>query len=346
MNGDSALGLLLNLIRTQSRPALWVLDEHGAGEMTAAANPTVTVITNRFDVAEQLRSRGWNAQFSDYDFPGIRASSIETLFFRIAKEKPVVHHVFNAAANLLTPNGQLIIAGTKQQGIKTYAKTAAARLGGEMHSKKHGENYLAVITRGARPGAPLDDKDYTALRPEITEGALTYFSKPGLYGWDQIDAGSEFLAQHLSEFCTNQTPSRILDLGCGYGYLSVQAHRLFAPQRLVATDNNAAAILACRRNFLQHKIQGEVIPDNCAHSITERFDLVICNPPFHQGFATERDLTEAFVAAAHRLCAPHGTAAFVVNAFIPIERCAASHFKHIVCIANNSRFKLIKFSNH
>ncbi len=344
MNADSALGLLFNLIRAADRPALWVLDEHGAGALTASANAQVAVVTNRFDVAEQMQARGWHARFSDYDFSAFEPASIATMFFRLAKEKPVVHHVFNAAARLLAPNGQLFIVGAKQQGIKTYAKTAATRLGGEMQLKKHGENYLAVITRGAAPGASLDDKDYAMLRPAIDDNGQSYFSKPGLYGWDKIDAGSAFLAEHLTEFCANDPPARILDLGCGYGYLSIKAHQLFKPQRLVATDNNAAALLACKKNFSQFAIEGEVIADDCARHIKERFDLLICNPPFHQGFGTERDLTETFVAAAHRLCAPHGAAAFVVNAFIPLERHTENHFPHITCIAHDGRFKLIKMS--
>lgn len=345
MNGDSALDRVFNLVRAHTRPALWVLDEHGAGDMTASANAHIAVVSNRFDVAAQLRAGGWNVEFCDYDFSAFQPARLETIFFRIAKEKAVVHHVFNTAAELLQLNGQLIIAGTKQQGIKTYAKTAGTRLGGTVNIKKHGDDYLAVITRGAQPGMPLDDKDYAMLRPAIDDDGRSYFSKPGLYGWDKIDAGSAFLAEHLAGFCARNNPTRILDLGCGYGYLSIQAQRIFAPQRIVATDNNAAALLACKKNFSQFAIEGEVIADDCARHIDERFDLVICNPPFHQGFATERDLTESFAAAARRLCAPHGAAAFVVNAFIPIERCAETHFRHITCIANDGRFKLVRMSN-
>ncbi len=342
MSGDPAFALLLPLIAAQRAPALWVLDEHGVGTEALAPNASVAVLSNRVDVAQAMGAAGWDAHFSDFDFSPWPEQGLDAVFLRLAKEKPVVHHVVNAAAGRLAPGGRLLLTGGKQQGIKSYAQHAARCLGGELLYKKTGAAYLAVITRGPAPAAPLDDKVYPLLRPAVREDELLFFSKPGLYGWDKVDEGSALLVRHLAALAGERTPRSVCDLGCGYGYLSVHAQRLFAPQRIVASDNNAAAVAACARNLAAQGAAAEVRAADCGEGIDERFDLVLCNPPFHQGFGVERDLTARFVAAARRLTAGDGMALFVTNAFIPIERIARAHFRTVTTVAENGRFKLVR----
>ncbi len=341
MSGDKALALLYPAIRAQRQAAVWVLDEHGAGGGAGSSNDAVTILSNRFDVADEMARAGWTARFSDVDFSRWGEAALDAVFLRLAKEKALVHHVINEAARCLVAGGRLVLSGGKQQGIKTYAQHAAERLAGPLDFSKRGGEYLAVIRRGAvAAGEPLDDRDYPRLRPVVTDADLTFFSKPGLYGWDKVDEGSALLVEHLGEF-TRQAAS-ICDLGCGYGYLSLHALRRFAPQRLLATDNNAAALAACGMNLQPYAPRAEVAASDCADGIDERFELVLCNPPFHQGFGVERDLTERFVAAARRLTAPDGSAAFVTNSFIPIERVAEHYFRRVTRVADTGRFKLTR----
>lgn len=336
MSQDAALSLLFPLLRAQTAPALWVLDEHGGGTGMPLPNSQVAVLSNRVDVSEAMCGAGWAAQFSDFDFTPWPAGSLDAVFFRVAKEKPVVHHVINAAAERLAPGGRLLLSGAKQQGIKTYARHAAVRLGGALEFKKMGHQYLAVVRRGSAVGAALDDRDYMTLRPAVSDGVLSYLTKPGLYGWDKVDAGSALLMAHLP----GDAPQTVLDLGCGYGYLSVQAWQRLRPQRVIASDNNAAALIACRANFAAHGIAGKVVAADCGAGIEGAFDLVLCNPPFHQGFGVERDLTERFVVAARRLTATDGQALFVTNAFLSIEKVARRHYAQVLTLADDGRFRV------
>ena len=127
MSQDSALNLLLDMLRSEREPCLWIADEHVAGIQQIPVNPVVEVISNRFDVADALSKQGWNSQFSDLDFSHLDDQSFTTVYFRLAKEKPLVNHVINQASRLLKPGGRLIISGEKQQGIKTYAKKAGQK---------------------------------------------------------------------------------------------------------------------------------------------------------------------------------------------------------------------------
>ncbi len=340
MSRDNALTLLLDMLRSEYEPSLWIADEHVAG-IQIAVNPALEVLSNRFDVAEALSKQGWRSGFSDLDFSHITDGTLTSVYFRLAKEKPMVNHVINQAARVLKTGGRLMISGDKQQGIKTYAKKAGQCLVGQVEIKKHGNHYLASITRSQQPAVLLDEQNYPVLRTALGYKGMGISSKPGQFGWNKLDKGSLLLAQQLNENPINR-PGTILDLGCGYGLLSLLAHGWWPDAEITATDNNAAALSSCQQNFTQHGITGSVIADNCASSITKRHDLVLCNPPFHQGFVVEHDLTEQFIATAFRLCKPTGCALFVVNAFIPLERIAKQYFKQQQLLDNDGQFKLFK----
>lgn len=299
------------------------------------------VITNRYNIFTVIQQTGNLHHFSDFDFSHIKEESLQRIYYRTSKEKPVVHHIINAAARLLETGGELIIAGEKQQGIQTYIKKAEQRLGNKAVVTKDGPARIGIIQKKS-VGEILDDNDYTILRQAISTDDIPFYSKPGVFGWNKIDQGSEFLASYLNILAIKD--HRLLDLGCGYGYLSVMAQK-YSPAVTHATDNNAAALLACKKNFDVHNITGEVIADHIGASLTPGYDVVLCNPPFHQGFDVERGLTINFVAASACLLTRQGQALFVTNSFIALEKVAARYFDNVKVIADNKQFKLVLLRN-
>lgn len=321
MARTSPFALLLPLLQA---PACLLIADENLGDADFAALPTTTaVISNRFDIARAAEQAGFTTHFNDFDFTVFAPASFKRICYRIAKEKPVAHHVINQARALLADDGELILAGGQQEGIRTYADKAGTYFGGVPTVEKHGAWYLARIAKTAgATSAPLDDSDYATLRPIARAGEKFIHSKPGLFGWDKIDQGSALLAEVLAEFCATTRPHNLLDLGCGYGYLALVAAGQ-GVRGIVATDNCAAALLACRRNFADFAVAGKVIAADCADAIAERFDAIVCNPPFHRGFASDMQLAARFVAATARLLSPKGQALFVVARGVPLAKLAA-----------------------
>jgi 16S rRNA (guanine1207-N2)-methyltransferase len=110
----------------------------------------------------------------------------------------------------------------------------------------------------------------------------------------------------------------------------------------VATDNNAAALLACQANFAAQGVNGTVVAGNCGDGLDQRFDALLCNPPFHRGFTHHGDLTEQFLVAIARLLSARGRALVVVNRFIPVLRLAEKHFRQRRLYAENSSFQVFE----
>lgn len=317
-----------------SQPGLLLADEQCIE--TPARHDALQVITNRVDVRQRFADAGFSCALSDFALEAAPAR----VYYRLSKEKALVHYLINQTLARLPMGGQLLLAGDKSDGFKTYYQKACALVDSARSARKvAGGAYLGVIEKRVEPSAKLDDSDYTTLIDIAPADHPRLLSKPGIYGWKKIDRGSALLIESLATVLEGrEAPSSVLDLGCGYGYLSVMASRLLPRARVVATDNNVTALKACEANFAEHGMGGACVAADCAEGINEQFDLVLCNPPFHKGFDVHGDLTKAFLSAAARRLKAGGSALFVVNQFIGLEQKAASSFARCRLLAAREGF--------
>lgn len=342
MAGDVAFDVLLPYLQDGIGKTLWVADEAALAAVKAVPPMLqLSIVSNRYDVFVAAQSVGHQAFFSDFDFLVFEQSSYARIVYRLSKEKAVVHHVINCAVDLLAQQGELILAGVKTDGAKTYLDKCK-KIFGNGGAQKCGTAYLGVFQKAVPVlEAALDDRHYTQLRLIRAEG-LDFCSKPGAFGWDRIDEGSALLVSVLDNFLAQEKhkPQSLLDLGCGYGYLTLMTRHL-ALQHRVATDNCAAALQAMRTNAEHYSLAMDVVASDAGNAVQGMFDLVLCNPPFHRGTAVADDLTEHFLQQAARLLRVQGVAVFVVNAFIPLEKKAAAYFSAIERLMNNGSYKVL-----
>lgn len=344
---DWVIGNLATHPSTNTTPLIWCTDENALNAIPSLPHTNVRLFTNRWDIAEQARLHALTTEFSDFDFSALQESTIAGFFYRISKEKPLVHHILNHAWRCLMVEGTLYLAGFKNDGIKTYVEKIAQRMGCEKAISKQGQIYTAKLVKKAPFHAEqqLDTNDYSRARPIATDSGLLLVSKPGLFGWNKIDAGSELLIGELPKVLANlPSPRSALDLGCGYGYLTVAAAGAAGTasiEQWILTDNNAGALALAAQNLANNHIRGDVVAGDAGSTIRDKVDLILCNPPFHQGFSLDADLTDKFLASAKRLLGPNGLALFVVNQFIPLERKAAPLFRRVEKLLDNGSFKVI-----
>jgi len=348
---DPALNLLAPHLSNITEPTLWYADENTLPLCKSTpSNPLLSVITNRFDIFQQLQKRNIKVIFSDFVSEQYQLSQApKKIFYRVSKEKSLVHFLINQAKNIVADEGSLIISGLKNEGIKTYGDKTTKILNARGKLKKHGAAYSGEYQLSKNEKKALEDQNYSEIQkikaPALEHGF--FYSKPGVFGWDKIDQGSELLLQSFSEAMKNQENKKektILDLGCGYGWLSLTIDK-YGFKHITSTDNNAAALLCATKNATQMQTPTEIVASNCADTINHTFDIVLCNPPFHRGFQHHQDLTELFLKQTRNHLKPSGTAFFVVNSFIDIENTAKPFFKSVQTIKKDKSFKVLQLSN-
>lgn len=336
---SSAEQLIDQALANASLATLLIIDENI--DLRQIRHTPNHAITNRFDQYTLACSKGWNCSFNDYVWPKDCQGQF-TLVYRVSKEKAVIEHLMAQAQKFLTSGSEVILVGHKGEGIKTISKRAQQRLAGTRQEQKvSGDLWQATLSVDPSKQTATVDDSYDQIHAIATLGERILHAKPGIFGWQKLDQGSSLLLDSLPRIIGRPLPLNdrsILDLGCGAGHLLLMAVETATRSRIVATDNNAAAVKLCQVNLDAAGIDATVVPSDAGDTVEGRVELVLCNPPFHSGFRVDHSLTEKFLYQAARHLEPNGVAVFVVNQHVPLSRIAAQYFAHIEMFIDSGSF--------
>lgn len=233
------------------------------------------------------------------------------------------------AVAALPEGAPVIVDGQKTDGVDAILRELRALLPvGEAMSKAHGK----IFAFGA---APLP-QDWAAAPMQVAG----FTTAPGVFSADGPDRGSALLAAALP----GKLPSRVVDLGAGWGYLSAHALQREGVKELHLVEAERAALDCARANISDPRAQFHWA-DATQWQVPHLAGAVICNPPFHTGREADPMLGVAFLRAAAKMLAPDGTLWLVANRHLPYDMPLRALFHNIEEIGGDSAFRLIRAAN-
>jgi len=246
------------------------------------------------------------------------------------------------------PGGIVVAAVANDEGAKSR-EADLKRLAGDLvvQSKHHCRVFHAVA--GATFDTALVEswKAQDAVRRIASEDVPGggFRTRPGVFAWDRVDAASKLLASHLPA----GLHGRIADFGAGWGYLALQ---VLARCPLVASldlyEADARALALADENLADAPGVQRNVPVHChwrdvQRGVDERFDAIVCNPPFHALGRGERpDIGRAFIASAANALEPGGVLWLVANRHLPYEESLAGGFASVRIVAQQGGFKIVE----
>lgn len=238
-----------------------------------------------------------------------------------------------ALADSCLPRGAALwIDGQKTDGIDSILKDLRKRAEvDQVFSKAHGK-----IFRVSRPDQDWLPEDWASRTHEVEPGFVT---RPGVFSADGIDPGSALLARHLPE----RMPTRMVDLGAGWGWLSAQVLARPGVEIIHMVESDHAALESARENVTDSRARF-YWADARSFNLPEPVNGVVMNPPFHVGRSADPRLGKDFIAAAARLLTGAGKLWMVANRHLPYEAVLAEHFARVSEIGGDNRFKIIEAS--
>lgn len=274
---------------------------------------------------------GDHAHFSLTADAAVVADS-DTLIYFWPKNKPEAHFQLMNLLSLLPVGSDVFVVGENRSGVRS----AEQMLADFCTLNKVDSARRCGLYHGTLEKQPVFDAEQAWQSYQNDD--LTIKTLPGVFSRDGLDLGSKLLLSTLSP----HSKGKVLDLGCGAGVLSVAFARHSPKIRLTLTDVSAAAIEASKATLAANGVEGYVFPSNVYSDVQGRFDMILSNPPFHDGLQTSLDATTKLIRAAATHLNIGGELRIVANAFLPYPSLLDEVFGHHEVLAQTGRFKVYR----
>lgn len=279
-----------------------------------------------------------NAQMGDNAQYGLVAGAdivgdSNTLVYYWPKNKPEALFQLMNILSLMPIGSDIFVVGENRGGVRS----AEQMLAEFCPLNKIDSARRCGLYHGRLETQPQFDEH--AWWDEYQHEGLTVKTLPGVFSRDGLDTGSKLLLNTL----TRHTKGKVLDVGCGAGILAVTLASHSPKVRLTLSDVSAPAIEASRATLAANGIEGEVIASNVYSEMgTRRFDMILSNPPFHDGLQTSLDAAQQLIRGAARQLNMGGELRIVANAFLPYASLLDETFGSHEVLAQTGRFKVYR----
>jgi 23S rRNA (guanine1835-N2)-methyltransferase len=165
-----------------------------------------------------------------------------------------------------------------------------------------------------------------------------FINNSNLFSRDKLDIGTRFFLEHIprGDF------QSILDLGCANGIIGIKAKMLNPDAKIFFSDDSAMALESAKTNYQKNfKDEAYYFWTNCYEDQPENsLDLVLCNPPFHQGNTIGDFIAWQMFQDAYNSLKVGGTIRVIGNSHLGYQLKLKKLFGNSKIVATNSKFMI------
>jgi len=129
--------------------------------------------------------------------------------------------------------------------------------------------------------APTSEHEERSFRAVFAGRVLAFDTDAGVFSKQHVDPGSELLCKSLpDDLCGD-----VLDMGCGWGAMTVMTLARFPKVNVTMADVNERALGLAVSNVEKNRMTAKAVLSDGFEKIEGEFDAVITNPPIRAGKA-------------------------------------------------------------
>jgi 16S rRNA G1207 methylase RsmC len=237
----------------------------------------------------------------------------------------------------------VVLAGGMDKHLLPDTKSLLARLGVVTTLPGKRKSHVFRVDFDATLPLPRAPKN-----PEITvpEFDLTLSSDANVFAREKIDIGARFFIEQFSQLPPPRTQhvQRIADLGCGSGILSLALAKLRPAAEIHGFDESYQAVACARANWGRNIGATHArfdVGDGLGDYTGAPFDLILCNPPFHQQHVIGDHIARQLFAQAKQHLRPDGELWVVGNRHLDYHLSLKRLFGRCRQIASNAKFVVL-----
>ena len=231
------------------------------------------------------------------------------------KSKAELNFTLNMISHATNADTKIIIVGENKSGIKSIEKTTSNTLINcqKFDSARHCLLFAANLLQNI-PTFKLENW-YGYYDIEINNIKIKVAALPGVFSQKGLDKGTRILLEHLPTIQNGNT----LDFGCGAGVIASFIGKKHPEVTLNLLDVSALALESSRKTLELNNLNGNVFASNSLSEVKNKYDVIVSNPPFHQGISTNYHATESFLTGIKKHLHDKAHVFIVANSFLKYE---------------------------
>ena len=259
----------------------------------------------------------------------------DEVWVRMPRSSLEASMLLHAAAARIGDGAPVHLFGAGDEGIRSAAKHFPVGTGEVQTALIKRRCRVLVAPREAPP--PRDDglDSWKTLIPiDWGTGPRDWTFYPGVFAHGRLDVATALLFECLSRVPVG---ARILDFGAGTGPLAAAVlERGGEGVEAVLLEPDAISMAAAARNVPA----GSLVLANDFTGISGPFDLIVTNPPIHEGRAQTPRTVETLVRKAPRVLARGGELILVVQRRLPLKDLLSHSFRRVRAAADRGPFRV------
>ena len=128
---------------------------------------------------------------------------------------------------------------------------------------------------------PTSEHEERSFRAVFAGRVLAFDTDAGVFSKQHVDPGSELLCRALPD----TLGTRVLDMGCGWGAMTIMMLARFPKAQVTMADVNERALALAVSNVAKNHMEATAILSDGFEKVEGKFDAVITNPPIRAGKA-------------------------------------------------------------
>lgn len=254
----------------------------------------------------------------------------------LPKSKGLIDMTLALVSSMVEKDGVVILVGGNDAGIRSANEIYEKNIG-PVEKKIVGNHSAMYVGKNQALSANKSLSDFLSYQ-SIIYGTMNIevVSLSGVFSAGKLDAGTKLLLDTIP-----YTTKKVLDIGCGAGVIGTIYKKKSPESDVTMSDMSPLAIEATKKTVEKNNIEVKVTLSDVFSNITDIYDLILCNPPFHKGVGTDYSFIETFARDARRHLSKGGAIYMVCNTFLSYEKKLELAGFSVSVAVDNGSFKVL-----
>ena len=278
------------------------------------------------------------------DSTALLEGTFDVVLLKVPKTVSLLEYQLSRLRDHLHDSSLVIAGGMIKYLSSAYFKAFETMIGPVTTSLA--QKKARLIFAAYDPGLAQSDHNEWSQYSDPAVG-FSLYNQAGLFSRGGLDLGTRFFLQHFDSL---PKAERVVDLACGNGVLGLKYQLSYPDTSMTYLDESHLAIASARKNLdtlieqdrLAEPAAKFIVGDAMAGIPSESVELILCNPPFHQGQEVGRGTAARFFQQSKACLKARGEIWIVANRHLGYDKLLKATFGHCQQRAINNRFVILQ----